>query len=409
MNQTVINEAKKGSVERMKYNFDEILDRSKLSTKKWEMEQDRKNDRDLLCFGTAEMDFKTSPEIIEAFRNVVETGHFGYPYKRPSYYEAVSGWFERHCGMTIQKEWIANSVAIYPSFQGLIDAFSDPGDEVIFNSPVHFIFYDIVRSLGRKAVENPLKIHNGQYEIDFQDLEAKITDRTRLFILCNPHNPVGRAWNKEELKKLSDICVKHGILIISDEVYLGLIYPGKAYTPMMSVSDEAAMNCVTCISPSKSFNLTGIKHSLVISKNAELLEKYNQQLHKNNEFYGESIFGHAAVEAAFGRSDEWSGELMKYIEKNYIAAKEFLAENMPEVKLYTPDATYFLWMDFNCLGMDAHQMTAFFEDEAHVEVSVGDGLGTGGRGFVRMNAACPKSLLLEGLNRIASAMKRINK
>lgn len=391
----------------MKYNFDEILDRRELSTKKWEMEQERKHNRNLLCMGTAEMDFRTSPEIIDAFIKVAQRGHFGYPYKRDAYFEAVSGWFERHCGMQIKREWISNGVAIYPSFQGLIEAFSMPGDEIIFNSPVHFIFYDITKSLGRVAVENPLRQIEGRYELDFKDLENKISSKTKLFILCNPHNPVGRAWSREELLRLSEICTKHGIVIISDEVYLGLIYPGKTYTPLMSVSEEAAMNSVTCISPSKSFNLTGIKHSLVISRNPKLLAAYNEQLHKNNEFYGESIFGHAAVEAAFGKSDEWSCELMKYIEGNYYAAREFLIKYLPEIKLTEPDATYFLWMDFNVLGMNAEQMTAFFEDSAQVEISVGNGLGTGGSGFIRMNIACPRSIVLEALKRIHAAWEQL--
>ena len=176
----------------MQYNFDQKLDRSKLHTMKWEYEQDRKQNKNLLCLGTAEMDFPAAAPIIEAFQNVVDQGHFGYPYKRESYYDAVIGWFRRHCNYELQKEWIANSVAIYPSFQGLIEAFSNEGDEVVFNTPVHFIFTDIVRSLKRVPVENPLKIENGRYVIDFEDLESKITEKTKLFLLCNPHNPVGR-------------------------------------------------------------------------------------------------------------------------------------------------------------------------------------------------------------------------
>ena len=177
----------------MAYNFDAELDRSKLHTMKWEYEQDRKKNPNLLCFGTAEMDFKAAQPILSAFQNVVFNGHFGYPYKRDSYYEAVIGWFQRHCGFVVKREWIANSVAIYPSFQGLIEAFSNEGDEVIFQTPVHFIFSDIVSSLKRVPVVNPLKIENGEYKMDFDDLKSKITPRTKLFLLCNPHNPVGRA------------------------------------------------------------------------------------------------------------------------------------------------------------------------------------------------------------------------
>lgn len=393
----------------MQYNFDQKLDRSRLHTMKWEYEQERKHNRNLLCFGTAEMDFTAAPPILEAFQKVVDNGHFGYPYKRCAYYEAVTGWFKRHCNFEIQKDWIASGVAIYPSFQALIEGLSKPGDEVIFHSPVHFIFQDIIRSLNRVPVENPLKIENGRYKMDFDDLEKKITDKTRLFILCNPHNPVGRAWTAKELQELTEICVKHRILIISDEVYFGLIYPGKSYTPLASVSKEASLNSVTCISPSKSYNLTGIKHSLVITENREILEKYRAELHKNNEFFGESIFGHAAVEAAFGECDEWSRQLMEYIEENYRTARDFAKAYLPGVHVFEPDATYFLWMDFQCLNMTSEEMTAFFEDEAQVEVSQGYSLGTGGDGFIRLNMATQRSILTEGLERIRSAFEHHRK
>lgn len=385
----------------MEYNFDKVLDRSRLSTMKWESEQARKNNPNLLCFGTAEMDFRVADPIYSAFQDVVFQGHFGYPYKTDAYYDAVIGYFQRNCGYELKREWIANSVAIYPSFQGLIEGLSEEGDEVIFNTPVHFIFADIVGSLKRVPVENPLKIENGQYVMDFDDLERKITERTKLFILCNPHNPVGRAWTPDELTQLMDICIRHHIIVISDEVYFGLIYEGKKYTPLASISHEAAMNSVTCISTSKSFNLTGIKHSLVISENQDILNRYKAELHKNNEFFGESVFGHAAVKAAFGHCDDWSRQLMAYMKGNYDLVCRYVAERMPRVKVYEPDATYFCWLDFACLGMTTEEMTAFFEDGAEVEVSLGASLGTGGEGYVRLNMACPRSILQEGLERIS--------
>lgn len=302
---------------------------------------------------------------------------------------------------------IANSVAIYPSFQGLIEAFSKERDEVIFQTPVHFIFSDIVSSLKRIPVVNPLKIKNGRFKMDFEDLEKKITPKTKLFLLCNPHNPVGRAWSSEELKELMDICLKHHIIVIFDEVYFALMYPGKKYVPMASISKEASMNTITYISPSKSFNLTGIKHSLVIAENPELLNAYKAELHKNNEFFGESIFGHAAVEAAFGCCDDWSVQLMNYISGNFEVMKAYVEENMPQVKVYQPDGTYFVWLDFNCLNMDQTEMTAFFEDRAQVEVSLGYTLGKGGEGYVRINIATQRQILMEGIKRISAAYKNL--
>ncbi len=390
----------------MLYNFEQKLDRTKLHTMKWEYEQSRKQNPGLLCLGTAEMDFIAAPPIIEAFQEIVDQGHFGYPYKQEGYYDAVTGWFKRHCNYEVKKEWIANSVAIYPSFQGLIEAFSKAGDEVIFNSPVHLVFNDIVRSLNRIPVENPLKIENGTYVMDFADLEHKITARTKLFILCNPHNPVGRAWTPDELNNLMKICVRNHIIVISDEVYLGLVYRGKRYTPLMSVSKEAAMNSVTCISASKSFNLTGIKHSLVITENPVLLQKYRDELHKNNEFFGESIFGHAAIQAAFSACDEWTEALMDYIEGNYQTVVSYVKENMPDVKVYKPDATYFLWLDFSCLQISDEELTTFFEEKAEVIVSQGGSLGTGGSGFIRLNIATQTSIISECLTRVKRAYDR---
>lgn len=392
----------------MTYNFDQPLDRTNLHTMKWEYEQDRKNNPNLLCFGTAEMDFPAAQPVVDAFQEVITRGHFGYPYKRDSYYEAVTGWFRRHCNLEVKREWIANSVAIYPSFQSLIEGLTKEGDEVVFHTPVHFIFSDIVKTLKRIPVENPLVIQNGRYVMDLEDFKRKITPRTKLFLLCNPHNPVGRAWTREELNALMDICLQHHIIVISDEVYFNLIYPGKQYTPIMTVSKEASMNSVTCISPSKSYNLTGIKHSLVITENLEILQRYRNELHKNNEFFGESVFGHAAVEAAFGKCDEWTEQLMRYLEGNYQAVRSFCAENMPEVTVFEPDATYFLWMDFGFLHLDREAQTAFFEDNAQVEVSQGFALGTGGEGYIRLNIACSRAVLMEGLQRIYTAYQSIS-
>ena len=389
----------------MKYDFDQVLNRDNLSTSKWEMEISRKQNKNLLCFVTADMDFKSSEPIIQSLRKVVENGHFGYPFKRESYYQAVIGWFERHCGWKIEKEWIANGVSIYPSFQGLIEGLSSEGDEVIYNTPVHHIFAEIVQATKRVAVENPLKIVDGRYEIDFDDLEQKMTERTKLFILCNPHNPVGRVWTREELQRLMDICLKHNVIVIADEVYFGLVHKGYKYTPIASLSKEASMSTVTCISPSKTFNLTGIKHSLVITENKEFYRIYKDE-QKNNEYYGESIFGHAATEAAFGESDEWLEQLVDYVEENYRLVRDFAEENLPGVNVCHPEATYFVWMDFSCLGLNDEGLTAFFEDEAQVIVTQGCHLVTGGQGFIRLNVGCPRSILKEGLERIKETFQR---
>ncbi|WP_313794258.1 PatB family C-S lyase [Fundicoccus culcitae] len=387
------------------YDFDEVLDRTQLSTSKWESEIFRTGNKNLLCFGTADMDFKSSPAIIDALQSVVDKGHFGYPYKRDSYYDAIIGYLDRHFSWKISKEMIANSVSIYPSFQGIIEGLTEEGDEIIFNSPVHHIFKEVVTANKRVAVESPLKLVDGEYQLDFNHIKASITPKTSMYILCNPHNPMGRIWNQDDLIQLVDLCAENNIIILSDEVYAGLIYPGESFTPLASLSEKAAMNSITCISASKSFNVTGIKHSLVISENPEFISVYKEQLKKNNEYYGESIFGHHATEAAFSNSDEWSNELMEYINGNFNFLKEYLKTNLPDVGIFQPQSTYFAWLDFNYLGLSDNDLVNLFEKEAEIIVTHGYVLGEGGSGFIRWNLGCPRSVLKMGLERLKTAIE----
>lgn len=387
----------------IQYHFDEVLDRSKLSTMKWEAQFKRKNDDSLLCFGTADMDFKAAQPIIDALRQVVDAGHFGYPYKRASYYEAIIGWFKRKFNWELRPEWIANSISIYPAFQAFIEALTEPGDEIIIQTPVHYVFEHIITANGRSTIENPLHVKDGRYTFDLEDLQAKITAKTKMIILCNPQNPMGRVWTREELTAIVEICLRHGVIILSDEVYLGLTYRGYTHTPIASLSKEAAMNTITLASPSKSFNITGLKHSLVIAENPKFLELYKKELMKNDEHFGESLFGQAATEAAFAHCDDWIEQLMTYLADNYRTVLTFMNTHFPEVKVYEPEATYFVWMDFNFLGMSNAQLTSFFEDRARIIVNQGHSLGTGGSGFIRLNIGCPRQILEQGLQRIKKA------
>lgn len=392
---------------KVNYNFDEVLDRSRLSTMKWESQIKRKNDDSLLCFGTADMDFKSAQPIIDALQQVVAAGHFGYPYKRASYYEAIIGWFKRKCNWEIKQEWIANSISIYPAFQAFIDGLTEPGDEIIIQTPVHYVFEHVITANGRKTIENPLHVQDGRYTFDLEDLRAKITPKTKMLILCNPQNPMGRVWTPEELTSIVDICLQNGIVILSDEVYLGLTHKGFTHTPVASLSREAAMITITLASPSKSFNITGLKHSLVIAENPKFLELYKKEQMKNDEHFGESIFGQVATEAAFAHCDDWIEQLMQYLAENYRTVETFMNTYFPEVKVYKPESTYFVWMDFRFLGMSNEQLTSFFEDKARIIVNQGHALGTGGSGFIRLNIGCPRQILESGLQRIKQAYDQL--
>lgn len=386
------------------YRFGEPLDRDGLSTAKWEGEIARTGDPSLLCFGTADMDFRSAPAIVSSLEKVAARGHFGYPHKTDAYYDAIVGYFGRRLGWDIETSWIEGHVGIYPSIQVLLELFSSPGDEVVFHTPVHHIFEDLVRANDRVPVANPLVVRDGRYEMDMESLAALVTPRTSVFLLCNPHNPVGRVWTVEELTTLHEFCVERGIKVISDDVYAGLSFPGNPFTPIASISAAAARNTVTVTSASKAFNLTGLKHSLVILANETDRAAYREALHRSNLFFGGSVFGISATEAALRDCDDWSDSLLEYVASNLAVLRAFLREVVPQVTLTEPEATYFAWLDVTALGLTDDAVARFLEQDAHVVVSYGSGMGPGGEQHVRINLACPQSILREGLDRVAAAI-----
>ena len=387
-------------------NFDCVLDRSHLSTVKWEMEIEQKGDPSLLCLGTAEMDFKAAPPILDALARVARTGHFGYPYKPDSYYESVIGFFARNFGWHIERPWIANNVGIYPSMHPIIEELTNPGDEIIYQTPVHHIFQEVIACSGRTPVANPLRKLDGRYEMDLVDLANKVTKRTKLLLLCSPHNPVGRVWSSEELLQLHQFCLDRGIVVISDEVYFGLIYNDVKFVPFASVSHEASTNSITVLSTSKSFNLAGLKHSLVIAENPALLDAYKKGLMKNNLYFGGCIFGQAATEAAFREGDSWLRSVMDYVEGNFSFVENFLRHHFPEVAVTRPEATYFAWLDCSRLAPTSEDLRQLIEDQARIAVTYGEALGPGGEGHIRLNLATSRSTLAAGLDRLATAAER---
>ncbi|CUR72860.1 Cystathionine beta-lyase PatB [Achromobacter xylosoxidans] len=385
--------------------FDEVLDRSELSAVKWEMEFDRLGRKDLLSFGTADMDFRSPAAIGAALERVARVGHFGYPYKSASYYEAIIGFYQRNFGWTVQREWISHSTGVYPSMRPLIDRLSSIGDEVIYQSPVHFQFRNIIAANGRIPVANPLKLNNGRYEMDFEHLSRCVTPRTRLLLLCNPHNPVGRAWSRGELARLAEFCTKHRIIVLTDELYCGLLHEGATYTPYASVSEGALMNSVTLTSASKMFNLTGLKHSQVIAANPLLMATYLEGFKQDASGYGGSMFGQAAAEVAYRDCDDWLKRLMHYIAGNLQFATSYFEQYLPEVKVHPMESTYFMWLDFTGLGLSDLEMRHLFEDKHGLVLNYGVDLGPGGEGHIRLNIATQRSILELGLKRISDALK----
>lgn len=385
--------------------FDEVLPREGLSTAKWEMEIDRLGNPDLLCFGTAEMDFRSPPVVVEALRAAVDRGHFGYPYRPDAYFEAVRTMFASH-GWKVNREWISSNVGIYPSMRTVIEELTEPGDEVVLQTPVHHPFKELIVENNRVPLENPLTVVDDKYVMDLDALAESVTERTRLLLLCNPHNPVGRVWTREELARLDDFCRDRGIVVVADEVYYGLVHAGADYVPFASLSRETSLNTVTLTSASKTFNLTGFKHSLVVSENEQFIAAYDQGLHRNTLFYGGSVLGIVAAQAAFQHGAPWSRELMEYIANNRALLRERMAQILPDVQLFDAEGTYLAWLDFRSLGLDDAALVSLFETEAGVIVLHGALLGTGGSGHVRWNLACPSSVLDAGLTRLEEALAR---
>lgn len=387
----------------MDIDFDKELNKSLLSTMKRDAEISRRNDKNQLFFGTADMDFISPEPIRESLNSVIKAGHFGYPFIQDGYYNSIIDWFKRKTNWSFSKKAIATNVGIYTSVWTVIDSLTNPGDEIIYQPPVHFCFKKAIEINGRIPLENPLIIEDGAYAMDFHSLKKIVTKKTKLFWLCNPHNPVGRAWRKDELEKIADFCLSNNLKIVTDDVYCGLIYDDAKYTPIASLSNDVSNITVTCNSPSKSYNITGIKHSYVICENQDIMDMYKNSLHKLDLNYGMNIMGIAATEAAYNYCDNWSRELMTYIKGNFTLLRKTIKEETPKMEVFKPDATYFAWLDCRKLGLSHTEIGDYFENDVNIVIENGHAFGECGTGFIRMNIACTKNILNEGLKRIKTA------
>lgn len=387
----------------MRYDFQQKIDTTHLSRKKWEYEIERTGYKDLLSFGTADMDYLCPQPILNAIHRVADVGHLGYPHIRAEYYDTIQAWLERTAGWKINaRKSVIPHAGLYMSSITAMDAFSEPGDEIIIQSPVHTRFTQLVADNGRRSVCNPLKRVGDHYEMDYTQLESVITSRTRIFWLCNPHNPVGRAWTEEELRRLGEICLAHRLYIMTDDIYCGMVYPGYRYVPIASLSEELEQITVSCYSPSKCFNTTGANQSFVVIGNPEMRKKYRNSLHKTDFDYSINVIGLAITQAAYGdpECDRWLADFMVHIKENHDFLNAYIKEKMPGITSAETDSTYFAWLDISSLPGTSAEITRRILDEVHVLVNDGSVLGEGGEGYIRMNLACPLAVLEEGLDRI---------
>jgi len=388
----------------MKYDFDKVIDRHGTGSVKWDLAEETFKVKGILPMWVADMDFRSPPAVTDALRRVAEHRVFGYTTPPDSYYDAAIGWMEKRHGWEIEREWFVLTPGVVPALRVLVKAFTRPGDQVVVQTPVYYPFFDAIRGNACEILENPLKLVRNQYVMDLADLENKIGPRTRMIILCSPHNPIGRVWKAEELQRLGELCIKHGVLVVSDEIHSDLIHRGFKHVPFPTVSPGFVDKCVVCTAASKTFNLPGLKASNIIIANREMRDRFCAMM-RSCGMGAPNMFGLAATEAAYHYGEDWLEQLLDYLQGNVALIKRYAKEKIPGLKVIQPQGTYLVWLDFRGCGIPAKRLGGFVREEARVGLEAGRMFGCREDGFERMNTACPRSVLEKGLKRLEKAVK----
>ena len=372
------------------------------------MKWDETNDPTVIPMWVADMDFETAPAITEALHQRIDHAIFGYTFVPESYYQSVISWFQRRHGWTISREWIQYTSGVVPAISCCIKALTKPGDKVIVMTPAFNCFFSSIRNNGCVAEETPLKKTGDSYEIDFADLERRCSDEhSRLLLLCNPHNPVGRVWTEEELSHINDICRRHGVIVVSDEIHCELVMPGHKYVPFASISNESLNNSITLNSPSKSFNTAGLQIANIICKNEDWQRRIDRAIN-DNEVCDVNPFGVIALQAAYNYGEEWLDALNAYLYENYQALRAFFATAMPSVRLTRLEGTYLIWADISALGISADELSERLLHEGKVWMTSGTVYhDPQSMQHLRINIACPRSRMMEGLERMAKVVNTL--
>ncbi|HEY8363969.1 MAG TPA: MalY/PatB family protein [Haloplasmataceae bacterium] len=382
-------------------NFAKVINRKNTNSVKWDYFQE-----DLLPLWVADMDFRSPKEVIKALDKRVKHGIFGYTFPQESYYEAVINWMKKRHNWQIKKDWIIRTPGIVTALNMIVQVFTKENDSVLIQRPVYTPFSEAIINNNRKLVNSPLILNNNHYEIDFDDFENKIiNEKVKLFIMCSPHNPVGRVWTKDELIKMGNICLKHNVLMVVDEIHHDIVFKKYEHLPFASLSEEFSLNCITCTAPSKTFNIAGLKISNIIIENEYLRKQFNDYLEKIS-LQSSNLLALTACEAAYNFGAKWLDELINYIYENKKFVVKFINDNLPMIKVIDSEATYLLWLDFRSLGMDNDKLSEFINKEAKLLLNNGYEYGEEGSGFLRLNIGCPRSILEEALIRLDNAIKK---
>ncbi|WP_320151183.1 MalY/PatB family protein [uncultured Tolumonas sp.] len=388
----------------MNFDFDSITPRQNSSSYKWDISDDPK----LLPMWVADMDFKTAPAIIEALEQRVRHGIFGYTKVPATYFSAIQHWFTTRHQFEIAREWILYTSGVVPALSAILRAVTNPGDKVLVQTPVYNCFFSSIRNMGSEILENPLIQIDGRFEMDFADLEQKASlPGVKALLLCNPHNPVGRAWTATELRRLGEICQRYKVLMISDEIHCDLVFPHQKHQPYATLGADFLAQSITCLSPSKTFNIAGLQIANIVVADPALRSRIDKALNIH-EVCDVNPFGVTATIAAYTKGTEWLDALRHYLYENYLLVEDFLSRELPALRLTKQEATYLAWIDCRSLGVCSAVMTQQLSEKAHLRVNEGTLYGGAGEGFIRLNIACPRQVLTEGLVRLKSGLNVIS-
>lgn len=378
----------------MKYDFDSLQERFGTGSLKWDVKENE------LPMWVADMDFPAAPEIMEVITGRVAHGIFGYSIVPDEWYQAYQGWWERRHHFRMERDWLLFCTGVVPAMSSIVRKMTTVGENVLIQTPVYNIFFNSVINNGRNVVENSLLYDGYAYCMDFEDLEEKLANpQTTMMILCNPQNPAGRIWDREELERVGKLCLKHHVLVVSDEIHCDLTDPGKEYIPFASISEEFADNSITCIAPTKAFNLAGLQTAAVVVPNPVLRHKVNRGLN-TDEVAEPNAFAAVAAAAALNKGEEWLDELRAYVYENKNYVSRFLKNELPQVKLVPSDATYLLWLDCRGLNVGSDELCDAIRQKTGLILSSGRTYGESGDGFLRMNVACQRKRVIDGCERL---------
>ena len=375
------------------FNFDETVCRRGTDCEKW----DGGDAEGLLPMWVADMDFRTAPCVIDALRKRVEHGVFGYEHVPETYYDAVINWFRRRHGWTMRREWLIYTTGVVPAVSAIIKAVTQPGDKVLVQSPVYNCFFSSIRNNGCVMEDNHLVYADGSYTIDFDDFERRASDpKVKAFLLCNPHNPAGRVWSEAELRRMGDICIRHGVFVIADEIHCDIVMPGYKYTPFASLSDDFLRHSATCTAPTKTFNIAGTQIANITAADDDVRRRIDKAININ-EVCDVSPFGVTALQAAYNEGEAWVDALIKYLHANYEYLKTYFAEHLPQIPVTRLEGTYLVWLDCAAQGKPSPVIVDELKRQEKLWLNDGEMYGEHDRPFVRMNIACPRATLEKGL------------